>query len=163
VYLFYVYEKHKENNSSDAFGQILVPPQVAGIANYDETGNGVGGSFAMGPFKFGLGYHEFKKTSRTKQKAWMGNIVWTAGNNQIIYQYMNAKDGGLSSSTAVSPDCDSNSIGYKYNFSRRTSFITHYVQVKNNDTATCNFGSNTLGIAAGQDPKGFALGLLHNF
>jgi predicted porin len=162
VYLFYVYEKHKENSSGNAFGQILTPPQTAGIPNYEEKGQGVGGSFVLGPIKFGLGYHWFDKTGRNKQKSVMGNIVWTVGNNQFIGQYMTSKDGQLNTATA-SPDCKSYSIGYKYNFSRRTSFITHYVDVKNNDAANCNFGSNTLSIAAGQDPKGFALGLLHNF
>jgi predicted porin len=145
VYAFLVWEEHKDVS-------VTLPK---------EEGYGGGGSFAFGPIKLGAGYHEFKKTNLTKQKAWMGNLTWTLGNNQFIYQYMQAKEGAASGT--AQPDCKSNSIGYKYNFSRRTSFIAHYVKVDNNDTASCNFGSNRLAAAAGQDPQGVAVGLLHNF
>ena len=168
LYLFYAYEEHKDQTggSGSALGQ---PLAVTGLSGSKENGNAVGGSFVFGPVKLGAQYQEIKKqgptaaSNRTKQKAWMGNLVWTLGNNQFIYQYMNMKDGQPTNSTLESPDCDSNSIGYKYNFSRRTSFIAHYVDVKNNSTASCNFGSNRLSAAAGQDPRGFAVGFLHNF
>jgi predicted porin len=167
IYLFGAYEEHKDNNNGNAFGQIIVAPpatgQTAGIAGYEEKGMAGGGSFVIGPVKLGAQYQEYKKTSRSKQKAFMGNVVFTAGNNQFIYQYMQSKDGRLSTAVTEEPDCDSNSIGYKYNFSRRTSFIAHYVDVKNNSTASCNFGSNRLAAAAGQDPRGFAVGFLHVF
>lgn len=164
IYLFYAYEEHKDNNSGNAFA----PSTTNGIAGYDEKGHAVGGSFVFGPVKLGAAYHEFKKggtptTARSKQKSWMGNLVWTLGSNQIIGQYMKSKDGRLNTAVTEEPDCDSVSVGYKYNFSRRTSFIAHYVDVKNNSTATCNFGSNTLAISGGQDPRGVAVGFLHNF
>ena len=168
LYLFYAYEDHKDQTggSGSALGS---PAAATGLSGSDERGNALGGSIVFGPIKLGGQYQEIKKTgptaatSRVKQKNWMGNLVWTMGNNQIIYQYMNSKAGQTTTSTTEAPNCDSNSIGYKYNFSRRTSFIAHYVDVKNNSTATCNFGSNTLAIAAGQDPRGVAVGFLHNF
>jgi predicted porin len=147
VYAFLVWEEHKDVSAT-------LPK---------EEGYGGGGSFVIGPVKLGAAYHEFKKTSRTKQKSWMANAVFTFGNNQIIGQYMNSKDGASSAAGTAQPDCDSASIGYKYNFSRRTSFIAHYVKVDNNNAATCNFGSNTLTITGGQDPQGAAIGILHNF
>jgi len=167
-YVFYAYEDHKDQTggSGSALG---LPAAVTGLSGSEEKGQALGGSVVFGPIKVGAQYQDFKKSgptpasNRTKQKSWMGNLVWTLGNNQFIYQYMNSKDGGQSNATTESPNCDSNSIGYKYNFSRRTSFIAHYIDVKNNSTATCNFGSNTLAIAAGQDPRGFAVGFLHNF
>jgi len=167
MYLFYAYEEHKDQNggSGSALG---LPAAATGVAGAKETGNAIGGSFVFGPIKIGAQYQEIKKSgpvtvARTKQKAVMGNVVWTLGNNQFIYQYMTAQDGKLNTATTEEPDCNSNSIGYKYNFSRRTSFIAHYIDVKNNTTASCNFGSNTLPIAAGQDPRGVAVGFLHNF
>ena len=176
VYLFYAYEDHKDQSggSGSALG---APAAVTGLSGSDERGNAVGGSFVFGPVKVGGQYQEIKKqgptqaSSRTKQKNWMGNVVWTLGNNQIIYQYMNSKGGQQTTfaSSVTNPDftkepnCDSNSIGYKYNFSRRTSFIAHYIDVKNNESALCNFGSNTLAIGPGQDPRGVAVGFLHNF
>ncbi|HUP29085.1 MAG TPA: porin, partial [Usitatibacter sp.] len=173
IYLFAAYEEHKENNNGNAFGQIIVQPpatgQTAGIAGYEEKGYAGGGSFVIGPVKLGAQYQEYKKhgataaVSRSKQKGWMGNVVFTAGNNQFIYQHMESKDGRLNTATTEEPDCKSDSLGYKYNFSRRTSFIAHYVDVKNNSTAACNFGSNRLAAGAGLDPRGFAVGFLHNF
>ena len=150
VYLFAAWEEHKDVSAT--------LPKEEGLA--------FGGSFVAGPIKVGAGYHEFKKTSRTKQKAWMGNLVWTLGNNQIIGQYMQMKDGGANGASPQ-PDCNSASIGYKYNFSRRTSFIAHYVKV-DNDASTCNFGSNrltngTAALAPGVDVEGMAVGFLHTF
>jgi predicted porin len=145
LYLEYSYEQHKDVSAT-------LPK---------EDGNSLGGSFTFGPIKLGALYQKFKKTSRTDQKALMGNVTWTMGSNQLIYQYMKSKDGGTSGT--AQPDCKSNSLGYKYNFSRRTAFLAQYVKVDNNDAAACNFGSNRLAIANGQDPKGLAIGLLHQF
>ena len=145
VYAFAAWEEHKDASAT--------LPKEEGVAG--------GGSFVFGPVKIGAAYHEFKKTSRTKQKAWMANAVFTFGNNQIIGQYMESKDGAANG--AAQPDCDSASIGYKYNFTKRTSFIAHYVKVDNNNAASCNFGSNRLTFTAGADPQGAAIGLLHTF
>ena len=164
VYVFGAWEEHKDQvgGSGSALGQPLPSPATA-VAGAKEEGWAGGGSFVFGAFKVGGQYQEYKKTNRSKQKAWMGNVVWTLGSNQFIGQYMQSKDGKLTSATTGEPDCNSWSLGYKYNFSRRTSFIAHYVEVDNNATSACNFGSNRLGISAGQDPKGFAAGFLHNF
>jgi predicted porin len=90
----------------------------------------------------------------------MGNVVFTAGNNQIMYQYMQSKEGNVS---GAEPDCKSNSIGYQYNFTRRTFFIASYVKVDNNAFASCNFGANRLAAANDQDPQGVFAGLRHIF
>lgn len=146
VYAFLAWEEHKDTSAT--------LPKEEGVAG--------GGSFAIGPVKLGAQYQEYKKTARTKQKAWMGNLVWTIGNHQVIYQYMQSKDGRLNTAT-VEPDCDSNSIGYQYNFTRRTFFIASYVKVDNNEAASCNFGANRLTAAAGQDPQGVFAGIRHIF
>jgi predicted porin len=54
-------------------------------------------------------------------------------------------------------------VAYQYNFSRRTFVIASWVKVDNNDVATCNFGSNRLTAAAGQDPQGVFAGIRHIF
>jgi predicted porin len=170
VYLFGAWEEHKDQagGSGDAFGQL--PTGVAavnGVSGAKEEGWAGGGNFSIGPVKLGAQYQEFKKTgpitvARDKQKAWMGNIVFTAGNNQIFYQYMQSKDGKLNTATAE-PDCHSNSLGYQYNFTRRTFFIASYVKVENNAVASCNFGANRLTAAAGQNPQGVFGGIRHIF
>jgi predicted porin len=146
VYAFIAWEEHKD----------------VSVTLFTEEGVAGGGNFTIGPVKLGAQYQEYKKTAFSKQKAWMGNLVWTIGNHQIIYQYMQSKDG-RSSTAAVEPECDSNSIGYQYNFSRRTFFIASYVKVDNNDVASCNFGANRLTAAAGQDPQGVFAGIRHVF
>jgi len=152
VYVFFAYEEHKDQLGSVA---------TAGI---EEKGSAFGGSFAFGPVKLGGQYQEIKKdgSGRTKQKNWMGNVVFTAGNNQFIYQYMQSKDGGLGTA-ATQPDCDSNSLGYQYNFTRRTFFLAQYTKVDNNDASSCNFGANRLAASAGQDVQGVSVGLRHVF
>lgn len=150
VYAFLAYEEHKDQLGS------------AATAGSEEKGWAGGGSFAFGPVKIGGQYQEIKKTSRAKQKNWMGNVVFTAGNNQFIYQYMQSKDGALNTA-ATQPDCDSNSLGYQYNFTRRTFFLAQYTKVDNNDASSCNFGANRLAASAGQDVQGVSVGLRHVF
>ena len=128
-----------------------------------QTGDALMGNFTFGPIKVGALYENFKRTGYTKQKAWMGNIVWTLGNNQLIYQYQQSKDGQLSGSALAQPKCDVNSVAYQYNFSRRTFFLAQYTKVENNEEAGCGFGSQDLTFAKGQDPKGISLGLRHIF
>ena len=147
LYVVYAYEEHRD--------------RAVGVPK--EDGNALGASYAFGPIKLGLLYEEFKKTLRSKEKSWMGNVVWTIGNNQLIYQYMESKDGGLNSVTSGEPEGKSNSIGYQYNFSKRTFFLGQYTKVDNNSAASCNFGSSRLAIANGQDPEGVSVGLRHVF
>jgi len=156
VYVGYAYHELYDT----AYGGITPPKQTA---------NAVFGSFEFGPIKVGADYGEVKRTgeftggaSITKQKHYLANIVWTLGNNQLSYQHQNSKNGDLTS-LATQPDCKVDAVGWQYNFSKRTFFLAQYVKIDNNETATCNFGSNTLAIAAGQDPKGISLGLRHIF
>lgn len=149
VYLFYAYEKLKDTSAT---------------ITKDEA-NSVGGSFSVGPVKVGGLYGEYKKTSLTKKKSYMANVVYTAGKHQFIYQYQDSKDGAASTA-AEQPEASSNTVGYQYNFTRRTFFLAQYVKVDNNNAAGTsygNFGSNALTIANGQDPQGFAVGLRHVF
>ena len=152
LYVFGAYEEHKDQLGSAA---------TSGVT---EKGAAAGGSFSFGPVKLGGQYQEIKKdgANRSKQKNWMGNVVFTAGNNQFIYQYMQSKDGG-SNTAATQPDCDSNSVGYQYNFTRRTFFLAQYTKVDNNAASSCNFGANRLTAAAGQDVQGVSVGLRHVF
>jgi predicted porin len=150
LYVFVTYEEHKDQLGSTT---------TSGV---EEKGTAGGASFSFGPVKLGGQYQEIKKTDRAKQKNWMGNVTFTAGNNQFIYQYMNSKDGALNSA-ATQPDCDSNSFGYQYNFSRRTFFLAQYTKVDNNDASSCNFGANRLAASAGQDIQGASLGIRHIF
>jgi predicted porin len=155
LYAFLVYEEH--NNQSGLGSNFGTT--TAGV---NEKGTSGGGYYSFGPLRVGALYQEITKTNTQKQKGWMGNLVWTLGNHQFSYQYQDVKDGGLSTAS-LQPKCDVNTVGWQYNFTKRTFTLLQYTQTKNNDAATCNFGANTLGIAAGQDPQGYSLGIRHVF
>jgi len=147
LYAFFAYEELKD--------------QLAGVATSNkQEANSAGGAYTFGPIKVGALVQEFKKTGLTKQKAMMANAVYTTGKHQFIYQYQQAKDGGAIGA-ATQPDCDNNSLGYQYNFTRRTFTLIQYSKTKNNDAATCRIGSSVGG--AGSDPEGFSVGLRHVF
>ncbi len=148
IYVGYAYHEFKDQ----PFGTVTPSKQ---------SGNALFGNFSFGPIKLGAIAEEMKRDGFTKQKAWMANVVWTLGNNQLIYQHSDAKDGGANG--ASQPKCKVDALGYQYNFSRRTFFLAQYVKIDNNAVATCNFGANALTIAAGQDPQGVSLGIRHVF
>ena len=154
---------------------------IADVQARKQTANSLFATVRLGPVKLGVDYQEFKRddpvlppvpgprtvTGWDKQKAGLANIVWTAGAHQLIYQYTKAKHGGQHNSdpatTPASPECSANALGWRYTFSKQTFVLLEYVRVKNNATATCNFGFNSLAIAPGQDPEGWALGMRHLF
>lgn len=142
VYVFGAWEKHEDVSAT--------------IRN--EEGWAAGGAFTFGPVKVGAQYQKIEKTGRDDQKNWMVNAVFTAGKNQFIGQVMKSEN-----SHANGSECDSWHVGYQYNFTRRTFFLAQYSDIDNNATASCNFGANRLTITAGQDPRGFSLGLRHVF
>ena len=145
VYVFYAYEEHKDVSAT-------LPK---------ESGHSAGGTFTFGPVKLGGLYEKIKKTGLTDRKGWLGNIAYNVGNHRIGYQYMRSDDGAAAS--AAQPDCKSGTAAYWYTFSRRTFFIAQYTRVENTAAASCNFGSNALTIANGQDPRGVSVGLQHVF
>jgi len=145
VYLFGAYEEHKDQVGTTA------------TAGKDEKGTALGGTFQFGPFRIGGTAQEYKKTDRTKKKSYLANAVWTVGNSDFIYQYQQSKDGGLSTA-GTQPDCDSNSIAWKYNFTKRTFMHVIYSKVDNNDAANCGTQIQSAAIT-GTDPQGVSFGL----
>jgi predicted porin len=152
LYLFYAYEEHRD----------------ASATVQKEDGNAIGGAFTFGAFKVGGLYEEFKRNAVAspgfhKRKSYLANVVWTMGSNQFIYQFQNSEGGNRqnATNTAISAECDVNSLGYQYNFTRRTFFLAQYVKVDNNDTGSC--GSGQFGVTAGADAQGISFGLRHVF
>jgi predicted porin len=158
VYVGYAYHELKDTAFGAAPGTVVVLP--------DQKLNALLGSFTFGPVKVGAMYNKIKRSSGwTDQKAWVANIIWTLGNNQLIWQHQDAKDGGLN--TAVTqPKCKADSFGWQYNFSRRTFFLAQWSRVDNNDTGTCNYGTTPGPLTTnlpGQDLKSFGLGIRTQF
>jgi len=155
MYLFYAYEEHRDPSATVT----------------KEDGNALGGSFSFGAFKLGGLYEEFKRSAPAapgyhKRKSWMANVVYTMGNHQFIYQHQNSEGGNRqnATNTAIRAECDADTLGYQYNFTRRTFFLAQYSTVDNNDTGNCGSAGGTFGIStAGSDPRGVSLGIRHVF
>ncbi len=143
--LSYAYEKHNEMVDQTA---------TRGV---DEEGHGISGEYRIGPVKLSGQYGEYERTGTAKQKSYQVGAQWYTGMHQFIATYSASKDGGANG--AAQPECDLAAVGYRYNFSRRTYFITSYAKVQNDQGSLCNFGSGALTIANGQDPQGFSVGL----
>ena len=150
IYVFGAWEKHEDVSAT--------------LRN--EEAWAVGGAVTFGPVKVGAQYQKIEKnTFRDDQDNFMLNAVFTFGKNQIIVQGMKSENQNV-----VGAECESLSVGYQYNFTRRTFFIASYIDVDNNAVSNCNFGSNALPITAGNgtttfssDPRGFFAGLRHVF
>ncbi len=170
-YVGYVWERHK-----DQYKAYTATGNATAAAGASERGQAIFGSVILGDFKLGVMAQKFKKenpangiaSSSTEAREQMFAATYTAGKNVFIYSYVNSKDSTFATVLAaplpVEAVCKVNTLGYNYEFSRRTTFLAQYVQVKNNVTGLCNLGNNPLaGLAADQDPRGFGVGFKHLF
>jgi predicted porin len=148
LYVFGAYEKHDDQVGSTV------------TANAEEKAWALGGRFDIGPLRVGAQYQQIEKNGRSDTDNLMANLIYTMGKNQLIYQFMRSEGGAVSGSD---PECDSHSLGWQYNFTRRTFFIASYVRVENDNGAICSFGANKPTVAGGQDPRSLWAGLRHVF
>jgi predicted porin len=167
VSVSYAYEKH-----TDLFRTYAAGGAAAPLSGAWEKGQSLGGSITFGAFRLNVLTQRFKKfgggtTVTSDQRANMVGLVYTMGKHQFAYQNQRAKDGATratAATAAAEPNTTVNSVGWYYNFTRRTTLTTVYTQVKNNQNGLSNLGSNPLaGLGAGQDPKGFGVGIRHTF
>ena len=146
----YAYEKHKDTRAAVV---------TAGVT---ETGQNLSGTFVFGPVKVGMLTQKIKSTDRTDKKAYQAALTYTMGMHEFMGTVGRVRDGAVS--TAAQPEAKLASIGYNYNFSKRTTYMFRYASLKNNAAAT--FAMNASGLpafTAGNDPKGFGAGLRHTF
>jgi predicted porin len=180
ISLAYGYEKHK-----DLIATYNANNTAAATPGASEKGSSLAGTVTFGPVRVGGMIQRFVKpnvfvaslgglTTTPVQKSAMFNLLYTAGKHQFAAQFQRSKDGRTRAVTTPSvpqPDAKVNSVGYFYNFSRRTSLIAVYTQNKNNVAGLSNFGQNPLNgtngntqvLAGDQDPRGFAIGFRHTF
>ena len=149
LYVAYAYEKHKDQNGATT---------VAGV---DETGNAVSAYYKFGGLKLSGQAGRYQRTGTEAQKSYMAGLDWALGKHVLLASYQNSKNGGVT--TSAQPKCNMVGVGYRYDFSKRTSFVTDYTKVNNDVGNLCNFGTSPLTITAGQDPRGFAIGARHLF
>ena len=154
VYVYLSWEEHKDPSATVT----------------KEKGTQAGGYFNMGPVKVGGGYEQITRqainggVNPADRKEWYANLIWTMGGSQFIYQHQDSKGGLVNSTTLPQAKCDSDTIAYKYNFSKRTFAMLQYMVVKNNIRANCSFATTAaFAIANGNDVNAFGFALQHVF
>ena len=149
----YAYEKHK-----DTRGAVV----TAGVT---ESSQNLSATFVFGPVKVGALTQKTKSTNLTDKKAYQAAITFTSGMHEFMGTVGRVRDG-LAAGVAQ-PEAKLASVGYNYNFSKRTTFMARYASLKNN--AAASFSMNASGLPAlaavnvDDDPKGFGAGLRHTF
>ena len=152
INLNYAYEKHKDQRGS------------AITAGVNEVGHNVAGTFVFGAIKIGLDTQRIKSPDRRDKKASMAAVTYTVGKNQFMAIYGQLNSGAAL--TAASPESKMSSLGYDYNFSRRTTFMARFATLKNNGAANNDYQVASSGLpvfAVDNDPKGFGAGFRHTF
>ncbi|HRE13814.1 MAG TPA: porin [Usitatibacteraceae bacterium] len=142
IYLAAAYEEHKDQLGTTT------------TAGAKEEGVALAGRVALGKLRLMGHYGEYKKTGSAKDKSYMVGADYAMGKHVLLGSYQNAEAG--------SADCDMFSIGYRYDFTKRTFFIASYTEVDNSNGMNCNFGTGSFG-SAGQDLTAISAGIRHVF
>lgn len=150
LYVAYAHETHAD--------QVQSTP-TAGV---NERGQALSATYSIGAAKLSGQYGEYRSQRTLPQRGLYLGAEWKKGKHVLLASYQSSRGGGASSAVAQ-PECDIVGIGYRYDFTRRTSLVAEHASVKNREGNLCNFGTNPLPIASGQDPTGAAIGLRHTF
>ena len=155
VSLGYAYEVHKDQ------GGVTGNTTTAGSK---EKGHELTAGVKFGPFKVAAMAQRFDRSGKTNQKVAMVNGQYDIGKHSIWALYAKSKDGLANG--AVQPVGKMATVGYYYNFSKRTTFVASYASIVNNYVSSFSFngtGTATIVSGPGNDPKGFGVGLRHLF
>ena len=150
-------------------GQITAQAFYHDITN--DAGNsdkqyGIGGGYSFGKsVKLAGGYYEARPDAGAvrKHSGYNLGVSMKVGAGEVlaqaVYQELDLDTGNEPSGTSIG-------VAYLHPMSRRTNLYASYGQMRNNSGGT--FGLRAAGLivtpdAAGEDPKGFAVGIRHAF
>jgi predicted porin len=179
IYVTAAYEKH------DEYANTLTNKT-------DDKGWKVGGGYTfLGAHTIGLVYEELKyegnlaqlvttgglpKASVTttaivnnpngeaKLKTYFVSYLGKFGPHNVLVSYGQNRKLKVAGSEIDNTDARLYNIGYGYNLSKRTELRAWYTKIDNKDASRNTFAVNGLtGVANGQDPRGFAVGIKHTF
>jgi predicted porin len=150
-----------------------------------EQGMSFMGAGKLGGFELGLIYQQYKTNNNnvsglsiSQQKAMELWGKYQMGKSDFILAWTSSKDGAANNTGLSQPNCQAIAVAWNYNVSKRTTFMTQYFGAKNKENNAlyslspasnsasangCNFGSNGLALAPGQDPQEFSVGMRHLF
>lgn len=156
---------------------------TTGSAESDQKQWRAGVGFSFGDSKIGLGYEQNDldvdalsgtltgagaaagTSISTDRNAWYLGFAHKLGNTTLKAAYTKASEiDGVNNSGA-----SQYSLGASYTLSKRTELFGLYTQVRNDSNASYSLGGGATGVpettaaAAGQDPRGFSIGMIHKF
>lgn len=137
-------------------------------ATTDETSFRVGGSFTMADIKVNALYHKANDqtgVSGRDRTIWGLGAGYKLGNGLVKAQYYKVGDEKV---TVSDSGAKMFAVGYDYNLSKRTKVYLDYAKTTNETGAAFTMSGggheDTLAAqAAGSDPSGFSLGVVHKF
>lgn len=142
-------------------------------AHGTDTATKFGASYRHGPASVSATVERLKYASASgalTRNAWYLSGTYRLGAGQLKAGYARAADGkGPSTETigffrsGAGTGSSQLTVGYEHELSKRTSLQAYYSRIANERAALYDFAINELGIAAGQRPSLFALGLRHAF
>lgn len=147
IYLAASHEEHKDQNGS-----------TAAAPGRTEKGRQLIGRYRISGWELGLMLEKITRTNQPDKKAQLFAVTYETGPHEIKGYVGRSKVTGNSTQ-----DAKITTLGYNYRFSKRSSVYLVHANIKNESAGTNNFGANDLTIAAGQDPKGFGIGMRHSF
>lgn len=160
LYLAYGYERH-----TDYFA-----------ANTTDVGHKLGAAYSLGNTRLRFAWEKlrYEPTAATHlgRNAWQLALTHGIGSHILRASYVRALNASGNASTGIGgigkPGAESGAsqyaVGYGYTLSKRTEVWAAYTQINNGRYASYNLSGNPIpGLAAGQDPSGFGLGITHKF
>ena len=157
----------------------------------DDKGWNVGAAYKIGGTQIGVGYARMEyeltgtgncvvATSRcdTELNNWLVSLIHTMGPHTLRGYYQRSRDpdgdsiarvGGAGPASSGDGGARQWVIGYGYAASKRTELFAIYSSIRNDQFASYDFGTNAIVTNAGSnapqgsDPRGFGVGIRHNF
>ena len=177
------YEEHRNTNglnANDTTSAAAITPQGGTARGSLDTNMRVGVGFKGGPVTVNAVYESLDLRSggasnmdglvrELKRDAFWIGAKLAAGNHEVraaLAQSMKA----TVTKNFVESDVDNSearqiSLGYGYNFSKRSQVYAVYSSVDNKSAAQYDFGlgKSKTGTAVGADPEGYSVGVRHLF
>ncbi|MFZ6648054.1 porin [Undibacterium sp. TJN25] len=160
LYLAYGYEQHTEYFA----------------ANTRDAGHKLGAAYNIGNTRLRFAWEKLRyeptATTHLGRDAWQLAATHEIGVHIFRASYVRAMNASGNAAAGVGgtgkPGGESGArqyaVGYGYNLSKRTELWAAYTRINNDKYAVYNLSGNPVpGLAAGQDPSGFGLGITHKF
>lgn len=123
----------------------------------------VGGSFQYGAGRINLAWRRFAQAD-ARQVNLLAAVTHGVGPHEVKAMYTQVDlSGRVGAARIDANDARQLSLGYVYNFSRRTAFYATASQIRNEGSATFVVPGGPAGLAAGDGSRGLELGLRHRF